>query len=134
MPTIISLDNDLIDTSALPVAPNVQKVTWKPPPHAYFGKRMEDGSMETEPVYTHKEFPKMMYHLVLGRARAVLVNSIDEMNKLNLDVYKDSPEAFGIVTAPSFDQVSEAIVAREKDKKRYKGEAVFEGAVERKAK
>lgn len=94
-----------IDTSNIQQAPAATQSSWRAPRHIYFGKKGADGVMEEEPVYAHQSFPKMIYKM---RGEVVLAeivnNTVEHQDKLTAG-WRDSPADFGIITAPSFDQI-----------------------------
>ena len=99
--------NTQIDYSA--ISPSVgQKIDedWEPPRHVFFGKKIENGKTEKEPIYTHKAYPKIVYGQVDGKVVAKQVNSDTEQVQLG-EGWEESPEAFGIITSPSFEQTQE---------------------------
>jgi len=76
---------------------------WEPPVHKFFGRKLPNGKMEKEPVYTHVQFPSFMYAEKNDRLVAKIVHSEAEMLSLG-DEWKTSPAEFGVITAPSFKQ------------------------------
>ena len=108
-----------IDTSQIKQEPSGQQQTWRAPRHVFFGKKGADGVMEDEPVYSHQKYPCMLYKPVDDKLSAILVHSDDEFTSRLADGYADSPAKFGIVTAPSFEQINApAEVAAEVDQPR----------------
>lgn len=76
---------------------------WEPPVHKYFGKKLPNGKTEKEPVYTHQEYPRLMYAMTDGKIKAREVNS--EAEKLALgEGWEKTPAAFGYIGAPSFEE------------------------------
>lgn len=97
-----------IDYSQIQEAPPVVKSSWRPPRHVFFGKKNpEDGTMEEEPIYTHQEFPRMMYRMENDKIAAFIVNNSTELTLALSKGAKKNPSAFGYLTAPSFEQVTE---------------------------
>ena len=79
---------------------------WEAPPHVYFGRKLENGKREKEPVYVHQEYPRMMYSQKDGKITAKVVKSEAELNALGKG-WEKTPAAFGYVGAPSFEQAIE---------------------------
>lgn len=79
---------------------------WEPPVHKFFGKKLPNGKTEKEPVYSHVEYPRMMYAEKNDRLVAKIVHSEAEMLSLG-DGWKKTPADFGVITAPSFEQMIE---------------------------
>jgi hypothetical protein len=95
-----------LDTSNIQQTPVTHTTSWRAPRHVYFGKKGEDGMMQDEPVYVYQKFPSMLYKLNGEKLMAAIVQNEEELSKRTADGWKDSPEAFGILTAPSFDQIN----------------------------
>ena len=95
-----------IDYSEIPQPPATTLPSgWKAPRHVYFGKKdPQTGQMEDEPTYVHQEYPRMLYAKREGRVVARVVNSAGERNALG-DGWETTPAKFGILTAPSFDEL-----------------------------
>ena len=93
-----------IDYSDIPEVTQVKINKWVPPRHVYFGPKDVDGTPLPEPVYSHIEFPRMLYLLAGEKIKARIVNSQEEMDSLLTSGWEKNPIAFGLVTAPSFDQ------------------------------
>jgi hypothetical protein len=74
-------------------------------PHVYFGpKDPETGEMLPEPIYEHREFPKVLYTLEGGTVHGIQVDSQEEVDALPAGKYFYTPAVFGLVTAPTFEQ------------------------------
>ena len=99
-----------IDYSGIEQHSGVQPTNWKSPRHVYFGpKDPNTGQMQDEPVYTHQEFPRMLYRKKPdGVIAAGIVKNAEEMATMIEQGWETTPAAFGLVTAPSFDQVQAA--------------------------
>ena len=95
-----------IDYSGIPQAPSTAPSAWRPPRHVFFGKKGADGIMEDEPVYVHQSFPCMLYKMRGETVTACIVQDADQLAQRTADGWADSPAKFGIVTAPTFDQVA----------------------------
>lgn len=100
--------NPVIDFSeiqqSIPANPNAEN--WEPPRHVFYGKRdQQTGRMESEPRYQYQPYPQMLFAKVGEKIRAVVVQNADEAQKKRAEGYEDSPAAFGVVTAPTFDEV-----------------------------
>lgn len=76
---------------------------WEPPVHKYFGKKLPNGKTEKEPVYTHQEYPRLMYTQVDGKIKARVVASEEEKIALGAG-WEKTPAAFGYIGAPSFEE------------------------------
>jgi hypothetical protein len=77
---------------------------WEPPVHKFFGKKLPNGKMEKEPVYTHIEYPRMVYSEKNDRIVAKIVHSDAELMSLG-DGWKKNPAEFGVITQPSWEQM-----------------------------
>lgn len=96
-----------IDTSNIQQAPATQSSSWRAPRHVYFGKKGADGIMEDEPVYVHRPFPAMLYKVnTEKKLMACIVQNDAELKSRAADGWENSPEKFGIFTAPSFEQIN----------------------------
>lgn len=96
--------NTEIDYSAVvPPAASTDTSEWEPPFHKFFGRRLENGRTEKEPIYSYKEFPAFVYAMKNGKISAKIVHSADEVKSLG-EGWEKSPAAFGLVSAPSFEQ------------------------------
>jgi hypothetical protein len=96
-----------IDYSNIQQVPVTQPSAWKPPRHVFFGGRnRETGEMLEEPIYEHKEYPRMLYKLEGQKIVARTINSDDEFAALGPG-WEKTPAAFGHLTAPSFEQAQE---------------------------
>jgi len=84
-------------------AGSVQQEEWEPPVHKYFGKKLPNGKTEKEPVYSYKEYPRMMYGLRDGKIVARVVNTDEERAALPAN-WEPTFAAFGHISAPSFEQ------------------------------
>jgi hypothetical protein len=108
-----------IDYSAVPTAPaRAESEDWEAPTHKFFGKKLPNGKTEKEPVYTHIEYPRLMYAQKNGKIVAKIVQSDAELNSLG-EGWEKNPSAFGYIGAPSFEQrlkMEEAKAAAEKEK------------------
>ena len=111
----------VLDFSDLVIPPTgTAETDYEPPRHVFFGKKDPNtGKMAKEPVYVHQEFPKMLYKAEDGRIRVTQVDS-DRSAKVHLkDGWSESPEEFGLITAPSQEQILDAkeaaIAARARD-------------------
>jgi len=82
----------------------VDEGSWEPPVHKFFGKKLPNGKMEPEPRYYHQEYPKMKYFGDERGIRAKQVNTVQEEAALG-EAWLDSPEPFGFIGAPSFEQM-----------------------------
>lgn len=87
---------------------------WEPPRHVFFGRKDPNtGRMAPEPASNmghgpRNQFPSLLYRKEGESLKATLVNSEAEL-KAALDAgYVDSPAKFGVVSAPSFEQIQEA--------------------------
>jgi hypothetical protein len=98
-----------IDYSAIPSGDTsaVAEEGWEAPAHKYFGKKLPNGKMEKEPLYVHQEFPRMMYTQKNGKVSAKIVRNQEELDSLG-DGWAKNPIAFGLITAPSFEQLVQA--------------------------
>lgn len=76
---------------------------WEPPVHKYFGKKLPNGKTEKEPVYTHQEYPRLMYMQADGKIKARVVASEEEKIALGTG-WEKTPAAFGYIGAPSFEE------------------------------
>lgn len=94
-----------IDYSHVPNPLGVEASRWKAPRHVYFGRKLEDGTMEDEPTYVHKDFPSLRYALQGNKIVARQVENAAELAELG-DEWKDTPAAFGYVSAPSFEDAA----------------------------
>ncbi len=104
---------------------------WEPPVHKYFGKKLPNGKTEKEPLYSYKEYPRMMYALRAGKIVARQVNSDQERDALGPN-WETTFAAFGHISAPSFEQkVAMDLAAQAKDqpKQPEEAESVFADAV-----
>lgn len=100
--------NTEIDYSEVVPAPAVMEQTeWEPPIHKFFGKKLENGKTEKEPLYSYKQFPCLMYASKNGKITARIVKTKEELDSLG-DGWSDTPASFGVVTAPSFEQALQA--------------------------
>jgi hypothetical protein len=75
---------------------------WDPPVHKFFGKKLENGKMEKEPVYTYQEYPRVMYARPDPQKPIItaIINSDAELRALG-DGWEKNPSAFGFIGAPS---------------------------------
>lgn len=100
-----------IDYSAVPVPAHVPKDDdWEPPQHKFFGRKLENGKTEKEPIYVHQEYPRLVYSLQGEKIVARMIYSDTELEKLG-DGWEKNPSAFGYISAPSWEQMQ---AAREK--------------------
>jgi hypothetical protein len=106
------MDTNQIDYSGVLPTPAAKPTTWKAPRHVYFGpKDPETGQMADEPVYAHQDYPRHMYAAKDGGGvRAIQVNSKDEEDALG-EEWHYSPAKFGVLTAPSIEQLQAAKLA-----------------------
>lgn len=112
----MNLDKTEIDYSSIvPATPNLIEDSWEAPKHVYFGKKLPNGKMEKEPVYVHQSLPAMMYGWFENRVRAAIANTRAELDDLIAAGYKDTPAAFGIITAPDAEEVARRKIAKEAD-------------------
>ena len=95
-----------IDTSLIKQEPSGTPQTWRPPRHVFFGKKGTDGQMEEEPTYVYQAFPCMLYKPLDGKLSAVLVHNDEDKAARIAEGYADSPAKFGVITAPSFEQMN----------------------------
>lgn len=96
----------VIDFTDLPApAPSNAEADYEPPRHVFFGRRDERGRMEKEPVYRHQSFPKMMYGAGPAGPRAMLIRDDREFKAAVKEGWHETPEALGLITAPSRDQI-----------------------------
>ena len=94
-----------IDYSAVPQQIGVKPTPWKPPRHVYFGRKdPETGQMEDEPVYTHQEFPRMLYKRDGDRVSAIEVRTEQDKAARLADGYVLTPREAGHLNAPSFEE------------------------------
>lgn len=94
--------NTEIDYSEIPQsAVHRSEEEWEPPVHKFFGKSLPNGKKEKEPVYSHQEYPRMVYAQENGKIKARIVNSDEEYAKLG-DGWEKTPAVFGYIGAPSF--------------------------------
>ena len=77
--------------------------SWDPPIHKFFGKRLPNGKMEKEPVYSHQEYPRLMYSLSGNKIIARVANSDAEVRALG-EGWEKTPGVFGYISAPSHDE------------------------------
>lgn len=98
---------------------------WEPPQHRFFGKRLENGKQEKEPVYVHKEYPRLFYSLQGDKIVAKLVNSDSELEKLGKG-WEKNPSAFGYISAPSFEQIQEINAQKDAEKSYDKAALIAE--------
>lgn len=99
-----------IDYSLIKEQPsqNVSQNSWKPPRHVFFGKKDPNtGMMEDEPVYQHQNLPAMLYIKENGRIKADIADSKEEYDEKVKLGFVDSPAKIGVVTSPSFEEVSQ---------------------------
>lgn len=109
------MSND-IDYSAVKSAPaRLNDEDWEPPVHKFFGKKLENGKVEKEPVYSYQPYPKMMYASQDGRIVAQLVKSDAERAALG-EGWEETPAAFGHITCPSWEQLQEKKVVVDDEK------------------
>jgi len=102
-----------IDFSPIEQRAPTENADWEAPPHVYDGKRLPNGKSEKEPVYTHQEYPRLMYGRVNGKAMTKLVNDDDEFADAIKGGWHKTPAGIGIVTAPSFEEAQKIRRARE---------------------
>ena len=95
-----------IDTSQIKQEPSTVVQSWRAPRHVYFGKKSPDGQMEDEPVYVHQSYPCMLYKPLDDKLSAILVHNDAEKAARIAEGYADSPAKFGVITAPSFEQMN----------------------------
>lgn len=101
------MSNDIeIDYSSIPNSAIKLDEDWDPPVHVHFGRKLENGKREKEPVYVHQEYPRMVYAKPADKIIAKIVNSDDELKALG-EGWEKSPAAFGLITCPSFEQIEE---------------------------
>jgi hypothetical protein len=92
---------------------------WEAPPRKYFGKKLENGKTEKEPVYVHQEYPRLMYAERNGKITARIVKT--EAERIGLgEGWETTPAAFGYIGAPSFD---EALMLKDQAEKAAKAKA-----------
>lgn len=105
-----------IDYSQLaPVAGVSLDEDWEPPIHRFFGKKLENGKQEKEPIYVHQEYPRLFYALQGDKIVARLVHSDTELDKLGAG-WEKNPSAFGHISAPSFEQIQAMREEKEAEK------------------
>lgn len=119
-------DAPVIDLSALPEPVVENQISWDPPKHTYFGKRLPDGKMTKEPVYTHQEYPRVVYTQDgPNELRAHYVESDEQLEAI--EGWRANPGEFGVFTAPSQEQLQ---AQREARRRREAGEPEPEPEVE----
>ena len=96
-----------IDFSAIAPAPASKPTQWKPPRHVFFGKKdPETGDLETEPVYSHQAFPAILYKQTDGNVMANIAKNQPEKDAMLADGWAETPAKFGMITAPSHEQLT----------------------------
>lgn len=93
-----------IDYSNIPAPAEAVDEDWDAPRHVFFGKKLEGGKSEKEPIYSFKPFPSMRYSLnEEGKIIARLVNN-EAQDKALGEGWVHTPAEFGYIGAPSFEQ------------------------------
>jgi hypothetical protein len=77
---------------------------WEASVHKYFGKKLENGKREKEPIYTYIEFPRMMYTLRGEKIAAKVFQCLADI-EASPESWETTPAVFGYIGAPSFEQV-----------------------------
>lgn len=100
------MNNQIDYSNVMQPQQTVDEGSWEPPVHKFFGKKLPNGKMEPEPRYHHIPYPKMKYFGDDRGIRAKQVNTVQEEAALG-ESWLDSPEPFGFIGAPSFEQIIE---------------------------
>lgn len=106
-----------IDYSGIAQPPINTTTRWRPPKHVYFGKKLDDGTLEDEPKYEYVEYPRMLYKKVDGKVSAKVVENDTDRDDSLADGWVKNPMECGVITAPSFEE-AQAIKANEAKKKK----------------
>jgi hypothetical protein len=99
----------VIDYSKIkqPSTVSESEANWEGPPHVYFGRKLPNGKMEKEPVYVHRDYPRMMYYKMKDGSLDVReVQNEEEQDALGKGWVTSAAE-LGVITCPSFEQAVE---------------------------
>lgn len=74
-------------------------------PHVYFGPKDINGEALPEPVYIHQDWPKCLYHKTKAPDGMVFASEAEVLDLALDSDWVDSPAKFGVVSAPSQEQL-----------------------------
>ena len=87
---------------------------WEAPEPVFFGKKLPNGKIERKaPAYAYQEYPRMLYGVVEGRVRAIVVNNDADRDAKLAEGWVKGPGELGIITCPSYEQAQEMKRAKE---------------------
>lgn len=97
-----------------PITVNPQS-EWEPPRHVFFGKKLPNGKTEKEPTYQFQEFPRYVYFKKDEKITVRIANNEAEKQTALAQGAALSVSEFGMITAPSFEQILEMKQKKEEE-------------------